>query len=84
MPRYVKAADILIHLSLREVYLELLFRDLLAKPAIAFGLDGAPEVVKMIKPAFFVIELVDDVTEALELCQSSTLRKQLGASEGLL
>ena len=83
VPRYVHAADILIHLSLREGLPRAVVQGLAAaKPAIAFNLDGAPEVVKTGETGYLCqAEQVGDVIEALDkLCNSAELRKELGES----
>ena len=81
VPRYVHAADILCHLSLREGLPRAVVQGLAAaKPAIAFNLDGAPEVVKTSETGYLCeAEQTQAVIEALkELCQDPQARVQMG------
>jgi glycosyltransferase involved in cell wall biosynthesis len=83
VPRYVVAADILCHLSLREGLPRAVVQGLAAaKPAIAFNLDGAPEVVKNNETGYLCrAENLEDVKQALsELCESPEKRLKMGAS----
>jgi glycosyltransferase involved in cell wall biosynthesis len=79
--QYVHAADILCHLSLREGLPRAVVQGLAAaKPAVAFALDGAPEVVLPGETGYLCEPMnKQDVFKALsELCASADLRKGLG------
>ncbi|WDE96167.1 glycosyltransferase family 4 protein [Lentisphaera profundi] len=81
VPRYVIAADILCHLSLREGLPRAVVQGLAAaKPAIVFNLDGAPEVVKHNVTGYLCeAENLADVEAALvELCESPQKRQSMG------
>ena len=79
--RYVHAGDILCHLSLREGLPRAVVQGLAAaKPAVAFALDGAPEVVIPNETGYLCEPMNKEaVFKALsELCASAVLRKELG------
>ncbi len=81
VPRYVHAADILCHLSLREGLPRAVVQGLAAgKPAIAFNLDGAPEVVKTNETGFLCeAEQTSAVIDALNsLCKDKENRLRMG------
>ena len=81
VPRYLKVADVLCHLSLREGLPRAVVQGLAsAKPVVAYALDGSPEVVLNGKTGFLCSpESIDEVVNGFEeLLSSSDLRREYG------
>jgi glycosyltransferase involved in cell wall biosynthesis len=81
VPQYVQLMDIVCHLSLREGLPRAVVQGLAAgKPAVAYHLDGAPEVIINGKTGYTCpAETVDEVVDALKLLiESDSHRQELG------
>lgn len=83
VPRYIKAMDIVCHLSLREGLPRAVVQGLAsAKPVVGYALDGSPEVILNDKTGFLCpAESIKEVVEAFDqLLSSEDLRKEYGAN----
>lgn len=83
IPRYTGIMDMLVHLSLREGLPRTVVQALASgKPAIAFNLDGSPEVIINGKTGFIVEpEQIEDVVKGvLTLAGDDELRIAMGAA----
>lgn len=82
IPMALRSSDILLHCSLREGLARAIPQGMLCGvPAIAFNLDGTPEVVnentgRMVEPG----DLEGFVSACEELIEDEKLRKKLGAN----
>jgi len=81
IPQYLSIIDVLLHLSLREGLPRSVVQALAcAKPAIAFNLDGTPEVLINGKTGFIIeTDEIDKVIEnTITLLKNKNLREELG------
>ena len=83
IPSYLSIVDVLIHLSLREGLPRSVVQSLACgKPAIAFNLDGTPEVIINGKTGFITEpdEIDKVINHAIELLKNKNLRLELGSN----
>ena len=81
IPRYLSIVDVLVHLSLREGLPRSVVQSLASgKPAVAFNLDGTPEVLTNGKTGYITeLHEIDKVTEYLiTLLLDKNLREEMG------
>lgn len=81
IPNYLSIIDVLIHLSLREGLPRSVVQSLATgKPAIAFNLDGTPEVVLNGQTGYVTEphEIEKVITHLITLLSDKNLRKKMG------
>jgi glycosyltransferase involved in cell wall biosynthesis len=82
IPLALQASDILVHCSLREGLARAIPQAMLCgKPAVAFDLDGSPEVVSENTGRLIEPQNVEQLIEACaELIEGKELRQRLGSA----